>query len=196
MSGPAVDGWRRQLAWLIGALVLAAFAVWWPYWLDRKDYRLWHPDLPRTVAPGQWGRYEGARWRLVEARVVAPTALEGVQPRPDSQVVLATLDVIPDNGVRGERLDSCKSALRDTGGRKWNAQPLALSRYRPKPYGLRCGSRLGEDVQWIHARPGRPFRFHQVYQLPRDVPLAGLTLELQLPGLEHEPRGTFVQFTL
>lgn len=197
MSASArAPGWRAQALWLLGALALAAFALWWPYWQDRKDYRLWHPDLPRVAAPGQWGRYEGARWRLVEARVVALSALDGVQPRPDSQVVLATLEVIPDNGTHPERLDACKSALRDAAGRKWEAQPLTLSRYRPKPYGLRCGSRLDGNAQWVHARPGRPFRFQQVYQLPRGVPLAGLVLELQLPGLKHEPRGTFLQFTL
>jgi predicted outer membrane lipoprotein len=193
---PIPARWKTQAAWLLGALLLAAFAVWWPYWQDRKDYRLWHSDLPRAVAPGQWGHYEDARWRVVDARVVTLSALDGVTPRPDSQVVVATLDVIPDNGSRIDRLDGCKTALRDATGRRWIAQPLALSRYRPRPYGVGCSSRTGADFKRVRARPGRPFRFVQVYQLPRDVPLAGLTLELKLPALEREPRGTFLQIRL
>lgn len=188
--------WRMQAAWLLGAALLAAFALWWPYWLDRRDYRLWHPDLPREVDAGQWGHYEGARWRVVQARVIPLGVLDGVQPRPDSQVVLVTLDVVPDGDTRAGRLDSCKSALRDAAGRRWEAQPLTLSRYRPRPFGFGCGSRLGPDFQRVHARPGRPFRFQQIYQLPRTVPLAGLVLELQLPVLEQEPRGTFLRFRL
>lgn len=180
----------------MGALVLAAWAIWWPYVQDRRDYRLSNPSVPREAPAGAWVHYENARWRLVAARVLAPTDLQGLQLRPDSQVVLATLEVIPDKGVDPNRLDACKSVLRDPDDREWKAQPLTLTRFPQRPLGLRCGSRLDEHAQWVKARPGRPFRFGQVYQLPRGVPLAGLRLALHLPLLEHEKRGAYLDFRL
>ena len=195
-AAPVAHAGRRQAAWVLGALALAAWAFWWPYYKDRKDYRLSHPSVPRETPAGAWVHYENARWRLIEARVVAPTDLAGLQLRPDSQVVLATLEVILDNGTAAENVDSCKSVLRDPAGRQWKAQPLALLRYPQRPLGRSCGSRLGDGLERVNARPGRPFRFQQIYQLPRGVPLAGLQLELSLPRLEREERGAYVRFTL
>lgn len=189
---------RARLGWLCGALLLAAFAVWWPWVQDRDDYRLFHPDVPTPVAFGEWGAYEGARWRLVDLRELAPQDLPGIELRADSKAVLATLDVMPDRdgGVAADALDGCRSVLRDPGGRRWDAQPLTLTRLPQRPFGFGCGSRLGEGFQRETALPGTPFRFRQVYQVPRDAALGDLQLQLHLPRLEREEAGRFIAFTL
>lgn len=195
---PPLPSRCARLGWLGGALLLAAFATWWPWMQDRDDYRLFHPDVPVPVAFGEWGAYEGARWRLVDLQEPGPQDLAGITHRPDAKVVLATLEVMPDtrDGTAPDALDACRSVLQDPAGRRWEAQPLALSRFPQKPLGFGCGSRLGEGYRRETALPGSPFRFRQIYLLPNDAPLRDLQLHLHLPRLQREPAGTFIAFTL
>ena len=161
-SQPAskADGWwRRNRAWLLGALLLGAVAFARPYHDALKEYQRWRPHDPVDVAKGEWAEYAGARWRLVDASLKTATGpgskfdLE----RLDASVLVLRFEVMPNPGTDAEKLDSCKGRVFDPEGREWENNPLPLSRYRdPHRISAMCGSRLGADFKRELAQPGQP----------------------------------------
>lgn len=197
---PADGWWRRNRVWLAAALVLGALAFWLPYrdaareFQDRRE-----PRHARDVAPGQWGEYEGSRWRLAGVRRVddLPAAFAGY-PHGPSSLVIVGYDVVPGPDATAELLDRCRGRLSDTSGRTWDADavPHASLDREQQRIRTRCGSRTGAGLERETARPGEPFRFHHLYQVPRDVPTPGLRGEIAFPPSTTAPPGTYLRFDL
>lgn len=192
--------WRRNRFWLAGALVLGALAFWLPYrdavheFQDRRE-----PRHPRDVAAGQWGEYEGARWRVAAVERVddVPDAFAGY-PHDASSLLVVSYDVVPGRAATPDLLDRCKGRLSDAQGRTWDAGAMphaSLDRTRQR-LGTRCGSRTNADFEREAARPGEPFRFHHLYQVPRAVPTAALRGEIAFPPFTTTPAGTYLRFDL
>lgn len=192
--------WRRNRAWLAGALLLGAVAFVRPYLDALHEYQRWHPHDPVDVARGQWAHYAGARWRLVDARLKTATGpgspfdLE----RLDSAVLALRYEVVPDPGTDASKLDSCKGRLVDARGREWSNNPLPLSRYRsPERLSAMCGSRLGADFRREYAQPGRAFAFEHLYQVPRSADWRSMYAAVGVPDpkLVADP-GRYLRFSL
>ncbi|MDH5835047.1 hypothetical protein [Luteimonas kalidii] len=192
--------WDRNRFWLLGALVLGVLAFWLPYrdavheFQDRRE-----PRHARDVAAGQWGEYEGSRWRLAGVRRVdgLPAAFAGY-PHGPSSLLIVSYDVIPGREATPDLLDRCKGRLSDAQGRTWDADAIphaSLDRAQQR-LGTRCGSRTNADFEREAARAGEPFRFHHLYQVPRDVPTAALRGEIAFPPFTTTPPGTYVRFEL
>lgn len=192
--------WRRNRFWLGGALVLGALAFWLPYrgavreFVDTRE-----PSHPVDVAAGDWGAYEGSRWRVVgvQREDGLKQGMAGYQTS-ESSLVIVTYEVVAGSGVTGDALDRCSGRLSDARGRLWRADAIPytqLSRARQR-LGKACGSRLGEDLEREKARVGRPFRFHHLYQIPRDLPTAQLRGEIAFPAFKTTPPGTYLRFQL
>lgn len=192
--------WRRNRLWLCGALVLGALAFWLPYrdavreFQDRRE-----PRHPRDVAAGQWGEYEGSRWRLVGVRRVDDLLGDFAgYPHDASSLLIVSYDVIPGREATPDLLDRCTGRLSDASGRTWEAGAMphaSLSREQQR-LGTRCGSRSNADFEREAARPGEPFRFHHLYQVPRDVPTEALRGEIAFAPFTTTPPGTYLRFDL
>lgn len=192
--------WRRNRWWLCGALVAGVLAFWLPYREAVREFvRTREPSLPIDVPAGAWGEYEGSRWRVV--RVQREDDLrQGMAGYAESasSLVVVTFEVIPGRGVGGDDLDRCRGRLSDAQGRTWEADAIPyvnLSRARQR-LNKSCGSRMGADFRTEKARAGRPFAFHHLYQVPRDVPTNSLRAEIAFPPFMVEPKGAYLRFAL
>lgn len=193
---PAQAGWwRRNRFWLLGAIVLGAIAFVWPYQEALRHYQRNHPLHPIQVPAGEWARYEGARWRVVDAQLHS-----GVGPgtrfkvREDAAVVVVRFEVILDRDTRAKRIDACQGRLSDAAGREWEANPIALSRYR-SALPRNCASSMDKRTfDRVNAKPGEPFRFEHVYLVPKTATLRGAHPEIRLP--QPKTPGTYLRFSL
>lgn len=201
---PARDGddrrdWCiRQRPWLIGALLLGAWAFVAPWREAREQYDAFRPQAFVEVDRGEAGELAGARWRVIDAtRLATLPAAAGAPLRPDSDMLIVRFEVTPGPDTASDRLDSCQNALVDGEGRSWDANPLALSRYRSSDgIGTMCGSRMGADFKRVEAKAGQPFVFEQRFQLPRALPTAGLQAEIRLPARRPDPAEPALRFAL
>jgi hypothetical protein len=188
--------WRRNALWLLGALVLGAWAIYAPYREALQAYQNRHPSHAIDVAKGEWAHYEGARWRLVSAEALAPRDPRiGGPVRKDAGVLLVQFEVIADSGTQAKHLDLCKGQVSDAQGRLWDANPAGLPRLRGPKLPTTCGS--GQDAQYksIIALPGRPFRFQHAYLLPRTQRLDGLQARIDLRNSQTS-KGRYLRFAL
>ena len=199
-ASPSDGWWRRNRAWLLGALLLGVVAFARPYQDALKEYQRWRPHDPVDVAKGEWAEYAGARWRLVDASLktaTGPGSAFDLQ-RLDSSVLVLRYEVVPDPGTDPDKLDSCTGRVFDAQGREWENNPLPLSRYRnPQRLSDMCGSRLGEDFKRQHARPGQPFVFEHLYQLPRSKDWRRLQAGISVPDKALvKDQGSYLRFSL
>ena len=200
-AGDAPRGWwRRNRWWLSGALVFGALAFWLPYRDAVREFvETREPSVPIDVPAGAWGEYEGSRWRVVgvQREDGLRDSVAGY-PHSDSSLVIVSYEVIAGRGVTGDALDRCRGRLSDTQGRLWAADAIPSSSLSParQRLGKSCGSRLGQDFEREKARPGRPFAFHHLYQVPRDVPTRALRGEIAFPASTVTPPGAYLRFDL
>jgi hypothetical protein len=76
------------------------------------------PSHPIDVAAGDWGAYEGSRWRVVgvQREDGLKQGMAGYQTS-DSSLVIVTYEVVAGSGVTGDALDRCSGRLSDARGR-------------------------------------------------------------------------------
>lgn len=198
-TGAARNGWwRRNALWLLGALLLGAWAMIVPYREALDEYEKMRPSHPIDVAPGQWAEYAGARWRVLGVDTLAAGGPLSGQ-RPDATVLAVRFEVVPGRATLAKQLDSCQGRLSDDRQRRWQHTSSLLDRNRyPQPRS--CGSDYADDQ--VRALPGRPFRFVHAYQVPREQAqvLQGLRAEIVMPLAKQTPDdmppGTYLRFAL
>lgn len=192
--------WRRNRWWLVGAVVLGVLAFWLPYRDAVREFvQTREPSQPIDVPAGAWAEYEGSRWRVVgvQREDGLRDGYAGYQ-HAESSLVIVSYEVIAGRGISPDALDRCRGRLSDVRGRVWNADAIpyaSLSRPRQR-LGKSCGSRLGADLEREKARPGRPFAFHHLYQVPRGLPTNELRGEIVFPPFKTTPPGAFLRFDL
>lgn len=186
--------WRSNRLWLLGAAALGAVAFAWPYREALDHYQRTDPSRPIDVAAGAWGRYEGARWRVVDARWQEAGPGTPFKARKDAAVVLVRYEVIIDKGLPAKKFDACQGRLSDAQGREWEANPSALSRYRGE-LSRSCGSYYDrKNFESISAPNGRPFRFEHVFLVPKTQGLRGLHPQIRMP--QPKTPGSYLRFDL
>ena len=180
----ATGWWRRNAGWLAGTLVLGALALWLPYWQARQRDLDLHPDIPVTAKPGQWARFAGARWRLVSAEVVEPgdRRLRGWL-RKDAVVLLLRYDVVRAAGTDAALFETCRGAVTDAAGRRWEAGPNALPRLAGPRLPSGCGHGLDANGDQVTIAPGQPLLFQHAFVLPRAQDVHGLHARIELSPL-------------
>ena len=191
--------WRRNRGWLLGALLLGALAFWLPYRDAVREFReTREPSHPIDVAFGEWADYEGSRWRVT--RVQREDLKQGSAGylHSDSSLVAVTYEVIRGKDVASEALDRCSGRLSDQDGRYWRADAMVHSQLPPafRRLGRDCGSRMGEGFLRETALPARPFEFHHLFQVPREVPTSELHGEIAFPPFKTTPPGSYLRFKL
>jgi hypothetical protein len=188
-SAAPASWWRRQRLWLLGAVLLGAWALYAPYRDAWQGYARMHPMQARDVPAAQSVAYEGARWRLLNV-----TERDLPNQRDDAMVLVARFEVVADAGTTAKQLNRCKSRISDAHGRVWNADAfnqLGVKHTLPQ----NCGSGMGADFKTSEAQPGSPWLFEQVYQVPRGVDAKTLRPEIFMPWPEHEPVGRYLRFS-
>lgn len=184
--------WRLQRRWLLGALLLAAWALYMPYREWREQDQRMRPTRPLMVAPGAWAHYEGARWRLLDV-VPGSTSLHR---RPGTYLLVARFELIADAGTTAKSLDACKSRMSDAQGRYWEGDSVGTV----SMHGVRstlptsCGSGLTEHFQQIEPVPGKPWQFTQVFEIPDTVDANVLRPEILILWPKQSPRGQYLRF--
>lgn len=173
--------WRRNAGWLAGALVLGALALWLPYRQARQEALTLHPDTPVRAAPGQWASFGGARWRLLAAEVVEPgdRRLRGWL-RQDAVVLLLRYEVVRAPGADVTLFETCRGAVTDAAGRRWEAGPNALPRLAGPRLPTGCGNGLDANGNRVTIAPGQPLLFQHAFVLPRGQEVHGLHARIEL----------------
>ncbi len=197
----ARDGWwRRNRWWLAGALVSGALAFWLPYRDAVREFvHTREPSVPIPVRAGQWRDYEGSRWRVVRVQRFDQLAdMTAGYPHSASSLVVVRYEVVRGRGVSIQDLDRCKGQLSDLRGRRWDADaiPYAKLARQHQRTPRTCGSGLGSGLEREQARPGRPFAFNHIYQVPAGVPTHALRSEIAFPPFMVEPKGAYLRFDL
>jgi hypothetical protein len=158
----------RWRTYLIGSVLLAAFAVGRPLWRGWSDYARTHPVSPIAVAAGQDAQYAAAQWRLVESSVETQSAsASGVGVRrlpPGAALLRARFTLIPSQAMDLKLLSRCRVQARDRAGRRWNAYGARIGKLPNN-----CGS--GYDAQYrpITPKAGEPWTFEVGFVVPEDV---------------------------
>lgn len=191
--------WRRNRWWLPGALLLGVLAFWLPYRDAVREFvETRKPSHPINVALGRWGDYEGSRWRVTRVRREEMNQGSAGYQHSESSLVVVTYEVIRGEDVTSEALDRCTGRISDQRGRHWRAEAMVYSRL-PQAYqrlGKDCGSRMGAEFLRETALPTRPFEFHHLFQVPRDVPTSELRGEIAFPPFKTTPPGAYLRFNL
>jgi hypothetical protein len=156
----------RWRAYLIGSLLLAAFAVGRPLWRGWSAYARTHPVSPIAVAAGQEAQYADARWRLVESSVEtqSSSATTMRRLRPGTALLRARFTLIPGQGTDLKLLSRCRVQVRDSAGRRWDTYGARIGKLPNN-----CGS--GSDAQYrpITPKVGEPWTFEVGFVVPEDV---------------------------
>lgn len=196
---PAPTWWRRNRWWLGGALLLGVLALWLPYRDAVREFvETRKPSYLIDVPLGAWGEYEGSRWRVIRVRREDMQQGSAGYQHSDSSLVVVTYEVIRGESVASEELDRCSGRMSDQRGRYWRADAMAHSQL-PKAFqrlGKDCGSRMGKEFLRETAMPGRPFEFHHLFQIPRDLPISELRGEIAFPPFKTTPPGAYLRFDL
>ena len=179
------DWWQRNRLWLPAALLVVAASLGYAWHNGRADFALKNRVDAITVGKGQMGRYEGARWRVLEAAID-----EAPDPRlrlhPDAALLRVVFEVTPDAGTTAARLNQCRGQMSDAkASRHWDAYgslPLALSGRLPHL----CGGEAGQG----------PIRFQHSYEVPSGMPLAMLQPEIYFLVAGKSAPGEFLRFKL
>jgi hypothetical protein len=181
--------WRRQRLWLLGALLLGAWALLMPYREAWQGYARTHPMQAIDVAAGKSVAYEHAQWRLLNV-----TERDVPGQREDAMVLVARFELVMDADAEATRLDRCRGRISDASGRVWSNDSFGLLAVK-HTLPASCGSGLGADFKTIQAQPGKPWLFEQVYQVPRGIDPKTLRPEIFLAWPEYEPVGRYLRFS-
>lgn len=179
-AAPFPGWWRHNRWWLAGAVLIAGATLWMSYRDALDAYRSRHPNIPLAANKSDWTHYAGARWRLTGFETLPPgdPRIRGAL-RKDAMVVLVNYETIPDSGTKVRDLDTCKGALTDADGRRWEPDPGALPRLSGPRVPTTCGSGYDASFKQILAVPGRPFAFRHAYLIPRTVRREGLHARIE-----------------
>jgi hypothetical protein len=168
----------RWRAYLIGSILLAAFAVGRPLWRGWSEYARTHPVSPVAVAAGQDAQYAAAQWRLIASSVEWRTdsAANMRRLRPGAALFRARFTLIPSQTMDLKLLSRCRLQVRDRAGRRWDA------------YGARIGTlpnncASGYDAQYRQLTPkaGEPWTFEVGFVVPENV-VREVEPEIYLPA--------------
>jgi hypothetical protein len=162
----------RWRAYLIGSLLLAAFAVGRPLWRGWSAYARTHPVSPIAVAAGQDAQYAGAQWRLVESSVETQSTSTGTgtgtggtrRLPPGAALLRARFTLIPGQAMDLKLLSRCRVQVRDRAGRRWNTYGARISKLPNS-----CGSGYDEKYRQITPKVGEPWTFEVGFVVPEDV---------------------------
>jgi hypothetical protein len=157
----------RWWAYLIGSLLLAAFAVGWPLWRGWSEYARTHPVSPIAVAAGQDARYADAQWRLEASSVETEEMASAVgvrKLRPGTAFFRARFTLIPGQATDLKLLSRCRVQVRDRAGRRWNTYGARISKLPNN-----CGSGYDAQYRQITPKPGEPWTFEVGFVVPEDV---------------------------
>jgi hypothetical protein len=158
----------RWRAYLIGSVLLAAFAVGRPLWRGWSEYARTHPVSPIAVAAGQDARYADAQWRLVASSVETQSAsASGVGVRrlpPGAALLRARFTLIPGQAMDLKLLSRCRVQVRDRAGRRWNTYGARIGKLPNN-----CGSGYDAQYRQITPKAGEPWTFEVGFVVPEDV---------------------------
>lgn len=163
----------RWWAYLIGCLLLAAFAVGRPLWRGWSEYARTHPVSRIAVAAGQGAQYADAQWRLVASSVEmrnveaqsASTVGAGVRRLPPGTALFrARFTLIPGQAMDLKLLSRCRVQVRDRAGRRWNTYGARISSLPNN-----CGSGYDAQYRQITPKAGEPWTFEVGFVVPEDV---------------------------
>jgi hypothetical protein len=187
---PAITPMSRARWWayLIGSLLLAAFAVGRPLWRGWSEYARTHPVSPIAVAAGQDAQYANAQWRLVASSVETPSAetqsaqtqsaqTQSAQTQsastvgagvrrlpPGTALFRARFTLIPGQAMDLKLLSRCRVQVRDRAGRRWNTYGARISSLPNN-----CGSGYDGQYRQITPKAGEPWTFEVGFVVPEDV---------------------------
>lgn len=168
ITPPAITPMSRARWWayLIGSLLLAAFAVGRPLWQGWSVYARTHPVSPTAVAVGQEAQYADAQWRLVASSVEAQSAgAVGVRRLPPGAALFrARFTLIPSQAMDLKLLSRCRVQVRDRAGRRWNAYGARIGTFPNN-----CGSGYDAQYRQITPKAGEPWTFEVGFVVPEDV---------------------------
>lgn len=166
----------RWWAYLIGSVLLAAFAIGRPLSRGWSEYARTHPVSPIDVAAGQEARYAEAQWRLVASSVETqsgqrqsgetPSAsgVGGRRLRPGTALFRARFTLIPSQAMDLKLLSRCRVQVRDRAGRRWDTYGARISKLPNN-----CGSGYDAQYRQITPKAGEPWTFEVGFVVPEDV---------------------------
>lgn len=203
---PATIGWwRRNRAWLSGAVVLAALSLGWTWRAERQDYAIKNRVYPIHVEVGGQAQFEGARWRVVQAWLQdEPDDAVRFHPdwllrlHPEAAFLIVRFEVVADAGATPDQLNMCRGQVSDASGRVWDSYGSLPLRMRRSGERLdhTCGGGYGSLQDTDKALPGRPVQFEHTYAVPHGIPMHALRPEIYFLVNEHSPTGAFLRFDL
>lgn len=170
MVTPAITPMSRGRWWtyLIGSVLLAAFAAGWPLWRGWSAYTRTHPVSPIVVAAGQEAQYAAAQWRFVtssvETRSDNASAATMRRLRPGTALFRARFTLIPSQSMDLKLLSRCRVQVRDRAGRRWNTYGARISKL-PND----CASGYDAQYRQITPKAGEPWTFEVGFVVPEDV---------------------------
>ncbi len=183
----AIAGWwPRNRLWLAGALVMVAASLGYSWHNAGQIDALKNRVTPIDVAKGQEIAYEGARWRVLDARLIDKPGAR-LRLHPDAALLAVDFEVAPESGTTPQRLDQCVGRVSDDQGRRWDA-------YGRLPAGVldgaanTCGGGETSAVDRV--------RFQHTYEVPRGRPLATFHPEIYFLAAEESAAGSYLRFKL
>lgn len=178
--------WTRNRFWLAGALMMATVTLGYSWHTASEAYALNHRVTPIRVASGQTGRYEGARWRVLNARLI-DTPNPRLRLHPQAALLVVDYQAVPDATTTLRRLDQCRGRLSDGGSRHWDA-------YDRLPAGVLEG--ITDGCGGRGATAAGPVRFQHAYEVPGGLPLASFRPEIYFLAAEKSAPGSYLRFEL
>jgi hypothetical protein len=168
MVTPAITPMSRARWWayLIGSVLLAAFAVGRPLSRGWSEYARTHPVSPMAVAEGEEAQYADAQWRLVASSVETQSAgAVGVRRLPPGTALFrARFTLIPGQAMDLKLLSRCRVQVRDRAGRRWNTYGARIGKLPNN-----CGSGYDAQYRQITPKAGEPWTFEVGFVVPEDV---------------------------
>ncbi len=181
-----VGWWERNRYWIIAALAMTGASLGHSWHGARAMQAANNRITPIEVAGGFARNYEGARWRVVEARLInEPPA--SLRMHPDAVLLVVDYQVMPDVETTLKYLDQCRGRVSDAQGRHW------------EPYGLLPPAILGNATDACGGRGEfavGPATFRHAYEVPRGLPMAGLHPEIYFPVAKTSAPGSYLRFEL
>jgi hypothetical protein len=180
MVTPAITPMSRARWWayLIGSVLIAAFAVGQPLSRGWSAYAKTHPVSPIVVAPRQEGQYADARWRFVAASMETQSAGAVSMRRlpPGAVLFRARFTLIPGQATDLKLLSRCRVRARDRAGRRWDTYGARIGTLPNN-----CGSGYDAQYRQITPKAGEPWTFEVGFVVPEEV-VRELEPEILLPN--------------
>ncbi len=187
---PAATGgwWRRNRLWLAAALVASIASLGYSWHNAGEANALKNRVTPVNVGNGQQGDFEGARWRVLQARLIRMPDPR-LRLHPDAALLVVEFAVTPAAGTELSQLNQCMGRVSDRQGRHWDA-------YGRIPADILDGAPMACGGGTSATATTGMIRFQHTYEVPDGIPLSDFHPEIFFLVADQSAPGTYLRFEL